>query len=54
MSPKPQSIMTPRHQHLLGLLATAGGSLTFVVVVVAIEWLERQEWPALAMLGLAA
>eukprot|EP00439_Symbiodinium_sp_Y106_P069005 s551_g11.t2 len=29
------------------------GSLTFVVVVVAIEWLERQEWPALAMLGLA-
>ncbi|CAE7789935.1 YPL264C [Symbiodinium sp. CCMP2592] len=45
--------MTPRHQHLLGLLATAGGSLTFVVVVVAIEWLERQEWPALAMLGLA-
>ena len=35
------------------MLATAGGSLTFVALVVLTEWLEHQEWPAFAMLGSA-
>ena len=43
----------PQHEVLLGLLASAGASLTFVALVIFSEWLERQEWPAFGMLGIA-
>ena len=42
----------PQHEVLLGMLASALASLTFVALVILSEWLERQEWPAFGMLGL--
>ena len=43
----------PQHEVLPGMLASAAASLTFVALVIFSEWLERQEWPAFGMLGIA-